>query len=131
MLPPVPIEGPRAVLVADDEAILQRLVARVLERAGFEVVTVADGAAAVAVFEREPHRFGAVVLDVGMPRGGAEALRAILERRADVPIVLTSGSDPDPSLRALLAARSGIFLAKPFAPDALLAAVRRAQHGLV
>jgi CheY-like chemotaxis protein len=114
-------------LVADDEAILQRLVARVLERAGFEVVAVGDGEAAVAAFAREPERFGAVVLDVGMPRGGAEALRAILAQRDDVPIVLTSGSDPDPALRSLLAARSGIFLAKPFAPDALLAAVQNTE----
>ena len=127
---PVLPDAPRAVLVADDEAILQRLITRVLERAGLEAVAVGDGDAALEAFEREPQRFAAVIVDVFMPpRGGGELLRKLLERRPDLGFVLTSGAELAPELRALLAERAGVFLGKPFAPEALLAAVRRALDG--
>lgn len=130
MLAPVPPDAPRAVLVADDEVILQRLMTRVLERAGFEALAVGDGDAALEAVEREPGRFALAIVDVCMPpRGGGELLRALLERRPDLGFVLTSGAELAPELRALLAERAGVFLCKPFAPEALLAAVGRALDG--
>ncbi len=118
------------ILVVDDEATLQRLIARVLGRAGFESVAVGDGDAAAAALEKEPDRFGAVVLDGTVPPGGgAEALRALLARKPDLGVVLTSGAELDPPLRALLREYAGVFLAKPFSPDALVDAVRQALGG--
>jgi CheY-like chemotaxis protein len=123
----VPGEKLRAVLVADDEALLQRLIARVLEREGWQAVAVSDGDAAVAAVEREPARYCALVLDARLPpSGGAAPLRALLARRPDLGVVVISGLEPEGELAALLAGQRGVFLAKPFAPAALADALRRA-----
>ncbi len=127
MLLPMAERDGASVLVADDEDILQRLMTRVLERDGFDVVAVGDGDAAVETFRGEPERFALVILDVTMPpRGGETTLREILDLRADVPVLLISGADIGPGLSDLLSRCNGDFLPKPFAPEALLAAARRA-----
>jgi len=123
---PPPVAPRPTVLVADDESILHRLLTRVLRRAGFEVVTATDGESAVARLAEQPDRFVAVVLDATLPpRGGEPALRALWEHRENLGVVLISGAAPDAALRALVAERGGEFLAKPFAPGALLKAVKR------
>ena len=117
------------VLVAEDEAVLQRLMARVLEGAGFEVVTVGSGDVALEALEANPGRFVAVVLDAGIaPRGAEPVLRHLLDVGGGLRVVLCSGADIDPELRDLLEEVGGDFLPKPFAPDALLAAVRASVH---
>lgn len=116
----------RAVLVADDEALLQRLIGRVLQQEGFEVVAVGDGDAAVTAVEREPTRFAAVVLDARIPpKGAAAPLCALLALRPDLGVVVISGAEPDAELAVLLRARGAVFLSKPFAPAALAGALRR------
>ena len=117
------------VLVAEDEAILQRLMTRVLEGADFEVVSVASGDAALEALEENPGRFVAVVLDAGIaPRGAEPVLRHLLDAGRALRVVLSSGADIDPALRDLLEEVGGDFLPKPFAPDALLTAVRASGH---
>lgn len=124
------LEPPRparpAVLVADDEPLLQRLVQRILAGAGFPVFVAGDGDEAVRCVEQQTngHRIEAVVIDVTMPpAGGDEALARIMKLRPDLGVVLTSGSALAPALRALLDRHEGVFLQKPFAPDALIGAV--------
>lgn len=120
-------EAPNAVLIADDEALLQRLIARVLQQDGLEVEVVGDGDAAVAALARQPARFAALVIDARIPPRGATApLRAALAARPDLGVVVISGSEPDPELARLLGERGATFLAKPFAPAALADALRRA-----
>jgi two-component system cell cycle sensor histidine kinase/response regulator CckA len=117
------------ILVADDEAILQRLIRRVLERAGFGVVAVGDGDAALEALAADPARFAAVVLDVTMPpHGGEVTLERMLALRSDLSVVLVSGAEMGRSLAERLRACGGQFLPKPFAPDALLDAVRAAAE---
>jgi CheY-like chemotaxis protein len=117
------------ILVADDEAILQRLMSRVLEGAGYEVVSVGSGGAALEALEESPGRFVAVVLDAGIaPHGAEPVLRHLLEAGSALRVVLSSGANIDPELRDLLEEVGGDFVPKPFPPDALLAAVRDSVH---
>ena len=77
-------------LVVDDESALVRVVAEYLEREGFEVVTQADGVAALALTRgTEPD---VVVLDVRMPgMTGIELGQLVRNRDPGLPVVLTSG----------------------------------------
>ncbi len=112
------------ILVADDEAVLRRLINRILDRAGYGVVLAADGAEAADALASEPSALRAVVLDVGMPPDGPQPiLRQLRERADDVGVVLMSGATLDPDLKADLDRHHGVFLPKPFAPDALLEAL--------
>ena len=54
------------VLIADDQEAIRTLVARVLRRAGFEALQVADGSEAIS--QLDGGGFDAVVLDLMMPR---------------------------------------------------------------
>jgi|COG998Drversion2_1049125.scaffolds.fasta_scaffold48208_2 DNA-binding response OmpR family regulator len=117
------------VLVAEDEAIVQRLMTRVLEGAGFAVVSVGSGDAALEALMENPGRFVAVVLDAGIaPKGAEPVLRHLLEMGGGPGVVLSSGADIDPELRDLLEEVGGDFVPKPFPPDTLLTAVRASVH---
>ena len=116
--------GP-AVLIADDEPLLRRLMKRVLEASGLRVEAVGDGDEALAALAAAPDEIAVVVLDLSMPPyGGLETMQRLLEIRPDVGVVITSGLPPEAAMDALLARHRAIFLQKPFAPEAL----RRAVH---
>jgi two-component system phosphate regulon response regulator PhoB len=114
------------VLVADDEADIVTLVAIVLERAGFRVITAGDGAAALDL-ARE-HVPSACVLDGTMPGlAGFEVIEALREQGHTAGIrvlILTATVDEEREIR-----RHGVepdsFMKKPFDSDELIAEVFR------
>ena len=122
--------GRASILVADDEQGFRDLFHFTFEPLGFEVVTVADGEAAVDEVRRRA--FDVVVLDVHMPRmGGPDAVRHIRELRPDQAIlVLSSSSDSTCSAEAELTASGEVeCLFKPVDLDELLGVVQRALQG--
>lgn len=60
------------ILIADDEPHVVRVLQRALERAGYQVDTVADGAAALARIHAGPPDI--LITDIQMPRMTGEAL---------------------------------------------------------
>jgi CheY-like chemotaxis protein len=112
------------IVVVEDHEDIRYLLQRSLERAGHQVVTANDGAAALDVIRQ--HRPDVVVTDVDMPRmTGLDLCRAI---RADaslrhIPVVLASGSMLPGDERAAAAGANATLL-KPFLPAQLLACVR-------
>jgi PAS domain S-box-containing protein len=122
---PPPASGAgRTVLVADDEEVVRRASRRALERAGYQVLEACDGREAVACFRSEAGRIACILLDLTMPgMGGEEALSAIRQLDAEVPVVLTSGySSRDEASEEAAGARVA-FLPKPFVTADLLGAV--------
>ncbi len=112
------------VLVADDEAMLLRLVDSVLTRAGFQVIRAITGAEAVEAFSEDPAAIDVVVIDAGMPpSGAADILQSMLALRGDVGVVVSSGASPSPELQELLTRCGGLFLSKPFDPATLISAI--------
>jgi PAS domain S-box-containing protein len=128
--PPLSIVGETArgrqtILVAEDEASVRKSVRIFLERAGYTVVDAADGADALAAFERAPDDFGLLLTDVMMPQmGGRELAIRVMEKRPDLPIVFMSGFLRDPEVLRMVNDRRVRFLAKPFDIDALVSTVR-------
>jgi PAS domain S-box-containing protein len=123
--------GAGAVLVADDEAAVRRLVATMLRRGGYRVLEAADGAEAVDLALREQPALA--LLDIRMPRmTGIEALHALrgdpATRRVPVVMMTAHAAAASDARGALAAADPGFaaLLSKPFSLDDLLAAVERA-----
>jgi CheY-like chemotaxis protein len=82
----------QAILYVDDEEPLVYLITRVLERLGYRVSGFSDVRLALETFRMNPAVFDAVVTDLSMPgMSGIEFARSVLQIRADVPIVMTSG----------------------------------------
>ncbi len=121
--------GPRLrVLVADDNPVNLRLLSIMLERAGHQVVTVADGRAAVAAVSAES--FDLVLMDLQMPNlGGLDAARQIRAlkdpAKAAVPIIaVTANALEGEEARCRAAGMTG-YLTKPVERAGLLDAVER------
>jgi EAL domain-containing protein (putative c-di-GMP-specific phosphodiesterase class I)/CheY-like chemotaxis protein len=116
-------EAPR-ILVAEDDVVVARSMARMLRAAGFHVEVVHDGSEAIRVVTRSP--FDAVLADVHMPNSsGVDLLRVARAYEIDVPMVLYSG---EPELEsALEAVELGAmqYLRKPVDPDALIDVLNR------
>ena len=124
------------MLVVDDDEVVRSLVRDGLEREGFEVRDVGDGASALEELAAEVPSL--VILDVNLPeRGGFEVLSAI-RTASRVPVILLTGrvSEIDRVLGLELGADD--YVVKPFSPRELAARVRAvlrrasgdADHGL-
>ncbi len=118
------MSGQRLILVADDDEDILALVKAVLERSGHEVVTVADGAEALAtVRTRKPDL---AVLDITMPQvDGLEVLRRL---RADaetaaLPVVLLSAQAQEADVERGFVTGASAYIKKPFSPRELVTRV--------
>lgn len=115
--------GKELILVAEDEPFVQRVLKRLLERAGYEVVLVGDGRDALRKLD-EGLQPDLILMDVVMPvMSGPKAVEAIQARGPHPPMILASGyADQALASHAL----KGIPLVeKPFEPDALLRIIRQ------
>jgi len=77
------------VLCVDDETVGLRVRQILLERAGYRVLTAADGASGLELFAAHP--VDAVVLDYAMPgMHGGEVAKRMRQTKPGVPILLLS-----------------------------------------
>jgi DNA-binding NarL/FixJ family response regulator len=114
------------ILIADHDEEMRSLVAAVLAQAGYETLEAASGDEAIDAARRALPRL--VVLEVALP--GLSGYEVCHQLRNDfgeaLPIVFVSGDRTEPFDRVagfLIGADD--YLVKPFAPDELLARVRR------
>ena len=113
------------VLVADDDDDILQLVAFRLERAGYKVVTVGDGQAALAA-ARE-HLPDLAVLDVMMPGlNGYEGTRQLREDEATrgISVILLTARVQEADVSRGFEAGADDYLRKPFSPQELRSRVQ-------
>jgi len=112
------------VLVAEDDDAVRRVATRVLERAGFEVLSCVDGLEAIGVLEAG-ERFALLITDVVMPNAsGRELADKAHELDAWMPVVFMSGYTEDIISSHDIATEDMNFLRKPFTARDLLDRVR-------
>ncbi len=110
------------ILVVDDEAGIRKVVRDALERAGHEVETSPDGAAALAGLEERA--FDLVITDLAMPNvDGLELVRRVRHSSAVPILVLTVRQEEREKVR-LLDAGADDYVTKPFGVRELLARAR-------
>ncbi len=108
---PVPSTQRRRILLVEDDLLVRRSTARLLEHEGYDVTAVGDGMEALAVVETAPDLV-CVVTDVVMPRMDGETLaNTLAQRRPTLPVLLMSGNrTPGPDV---LRAPGRAFVEKP------------------
>jgi CheY-like chemotaxis protein len=115
------------VLVVDDEQLVRDLTVQVLERAGYDVVSVGSARDALELVSNGA-QLDLVVSDVVMPElSGVDLLTEIRASRPELPIVLMTGGSPEPerTARALELGASAIVY-KPYTHAELRDAVANA-----
>ncbi|HEY5242858.1 MAG TPA: PAS domain S-box protein [Polyangiaceae bacterium] len=126
----VRLRGAETILLVEDDAHVRRAVSRLLKSRGYAVLEVDGGASALDVLEREGDAVHLVLTDVVMPdmdgRTLADRMRA---RRPNIRVVFMSGYTDHPALKGAALAPTESLLQKPFTPDEIASAVRRALSG--
>jgi CheY-like chemotaxis protein len=118
------------LLLADDNMTAQNLGKKILSEAGYEVVAVSNGAAALRkIAEMKPD---VVVLDIYMPGYSGLEICDRLKRSpetADLPVLLTVGKmEPFKAEEGQRVRADGVVV-KPFEATDLLSAVQRVANG--
>ncbi|MDR3004727.1 MAG: response regulator, partial [Acidovorax sp.] len=126
-----PAEAPAQrplVLIADDSTSVRRLAQHLLQtQGGYRVETAADGLQALKILEQG--ELPALLLaDIEMPdMDGLELLRRVRAdaRLRQLPVVMLTAHEAGPVSQKAIDAGAQAFLTKPYAPNELLALVRR------
>lgn len=122
----------RRVLLADDSVTAQNMGRRILIDAGYEVITVNNGSAALKKIAE--HKPDLIIVDVYMPGyGGLEVCSRVKETKetSRIPVLLTVGKlepfKPDEARKA----RADAFIVKPFEASELLTALTKLEDKIV
>ncbi len=124
--PPAPFVFKGCVLVAEDDAVNQRVIEMMLKNAGLDFVVVTNGLDVVEL--ATAGEWSLILMDMRMPGiDGPEATRRIREKLAGRPlpiIALTANAMPE-DRAACFAAGMDDFLTKPIRQPQLLACLKR------
>ena len=128
----------KEILVVDDEPRIAEICRDYLQRAGFKVLSAANGADALTLARTK--RPDLIVLDLGLPKmDGLDVTRA-LRQQSNVPIIMLTARVDESDKLVGLELGADDYLTKPFSPRELVARVRAvfrrtdlgaAQHDVV
>lgn len=113
------------VLVVDDDPSILRVVEVQLQRNGFQVMTAADGPAALKILrDCVP---AVIILDVMMPgMSGYDVCQEVKQspRLEKVPVIFLTAKGSPQDYRTGMAAGAVMYMVKPFSPEKLLQVVQ-------
>ncbi len=113
---------PKHLLLIDDDALLVRSLAYILEQAGYRTSTANNAQEGLASIEQDPPDL--ILLDIGLPdMDGLSMLRRIQKER-DTPVIFLTARrrELDEVLGLELGAED--YITKPFSEDILLARIK-------
>lgn len=122
----------RKVLLADDSVTAQNMGRRIMTDAGYEVITVNNGSAALKKIHEHPPDL--IVLDVYMPGyGGLEVCQRLKENEATmkIPVLLTVGKMEPFKVEEAKRVRADGHIIKPFDASELLSALTKLEDKIV
>jgi two-component system, cell cycle sensor histidine kinase and response regulator CckA len=119
------VGGSETILLVEDEDAVRSLASRVLQRAGYAVLTAASGEEALDVATAYVGEIDLLLTDVVMPgMSGRELAQQLGPLRPSMRLLYTSGYTEDATIRHGVSGLATAFLEKPFAPDTLTRKVR-------
>ncbi|MGO1560650.1 Two component sensory transduction transcriptional regulatory protein MtrA [Actinomycetales bacterium JB111] len=110
------------LLVVDDDVALAEMIGIVLQSEGFDVVHVADGAAAPETFRQTNPDI--VLLDLMLPGLDGIQICRIIRAESDVPIIMLTARSDTLDVVAGLEAGADDYVHKPFKPKELVARIK-------
>jgi PAS domain S-box-containing protein len=126
--PPSPTalqHGRGTVMVVDDEPMVLKVCARLVEKMGYEVLSASGGRQAVELLRQHGSRVALVILDMVMPdMSGPETFRALRALAPGLKVLLSSGYSVEGEAQELLSKGCSGFLQKPFDGPTLSARLR-------
>ena len=125
--PAADMENRHHILLVDDEPLLRSAGKRLIIGLGFDVITAANGAEAVAAYRMHQDAIALVILDVAMPvMSGVECFQRLREVNREVCVLIASGYAKSGEVDGLLAAGAAGYLGKPYDRRELYRAIGQA-----
>lgn len=110
------------MLIIEDDARIRPLLMRTLGERGYAVASAATGMQGLSMAVE--HRPDLVVLDLGLPDVDGTQVLTMLRAVSDVPVIVASARDDDPSLVGCLDAGADDYVVKPYTTAQLEARIR-------
>ncbi|MBL9208468.1 MAG: PAS domain S-box protein [Opitutaceae bacterium] len=125
--PAIPRGRGEAVLVAEDEASVRKVVALSLRRHGYVVVEAENGPTAVRRWREHQGKFDLLLSDMIMPEGmtGREVADVLRRESPQLKVILCTGYSQSAALDPIDPVHRATLLRKPFDPARLLTTVRQ------
>ena len=117
----------KKILIVDDERDIVKAVMIRLQGAGYDVVTAFDGAQGVFMAHKEKPDL--IILDIRMPAGNGFSVAQRLKRSIHtftIPVIFLTGSPEKNAEEKAMALGARFYIKKPYDPEELLDAVKRA-----
>lgn len=112
---PLSYRGSGKLLVIDDEEMILKLAASVLQRCGFTPLIANGGEEGIKVFKEQTDSIKAVILDMSMPKmSGKEVYIKLKEIEPGVKVLVSSGFENDDRVKEVFALGGNLFLHKPY-----------------
>ncbi len=116
-------EKKRIILVVDDEQTVRHFLQRVLETAGYTVITAANGLEALEKMSQ--FDISLVLLDIMMPGlDGFEVLDHMRQDEDNTPVIMLTGIQEAPTKIDTLTLGADDYITKPFSVKELLARIQ-------
>jgi len=120
-----PSGGTETILLAEDDRSVRRLATRVLEDAGYTVLTATNGKEALRAFRERADEIDLVLLDVVMPELGGRAVYEALSKEGGSPrFLFSSGYSTNAVHTGFILDKGIVLIQKPYSPADLLRKVR-------
>jgi DNA-binding NtrC family response regulator len=119
-----------SILIADDDAVQRRLVENMVQKCGYEAVTVDSGDAAIAMLTApDASPIDALVLDLVMPGlDGMGVLARIREAGLSIPVIVQTAHGGIDNVISAMRAGAQDFVVKPVGMERLQVSLRNALN---
>ena len=109
-------DGPKRILVADDELVIRTLLSEIISQDGHHVTLAEDGAQAIQLLEDQ--QFDLIITDIVMPNAnGVEVIKAAKQIDATFPIIVITAHPSIETVSKVVRLGAADYVIKPFNVD--------------
>jgi len=110
------------ILLVEDEANLQHIIASYLRKENFIVIEAGDGQQALEQFAAD--EFNLIILDVMLPKQNGFEVCKTIRTQSQVPVLMLTARDTENDELQGFSCGADEYITKPFSPDILMARIK-------